>query len=93
MDQQSLLAMYRPTGPLANGNLMCHHQQVITPHLPGLVPVLKHIHRSLIATHIREVAVDVRGDQEEKAWVREHVESKVVPDFLGTNLTYFLHLC
>ena len=39
---------------------------MLTCHLPGLDPVLQRFQGSLIATYIREIAVDMRRDRETK---------------------------
>ena len=48
---------------------------------------LQRAQSSLIATHIREVAVDILRDREEKAQVMEQVYNKGFPEFLRGNLT------
>ena len=63
MDQTSPLAVTQPNSPLAYGKLMCHRHQVLTRHLPGIDPTLQHVQGLLIATHIREVAVEMQQDR------------------------------
>ena len=48
--------------------------------------------RLLIAIHVGEVAVEMRGYQEEKAPMRERAESKGDPNLYETNMTYLCRL-
>ena len=84
--------MPHPTVPLADGDLLQHRHHIIPHHLPGLEPSLQRVQGSLIATHIREVAVDVSRDREEKALAWQADVEKGVPDLLGSKLTYILCL-
>ena len=57
-------AMPRPTVPMANGDLLQHRHHMLTHHLLGLDPALQRVQGLLIATHIREVALEMRRDRE-----------------------------
>ena len=60
------LAIILPTTPLIDGDLLRHLHQILIRPLPGHEPALHFTQRSLIASHIREVEVELRHDQEEK---------------------------
>ena len=82
----------RPAAPLAVRYLNHHHHNILTRHLPRLDPALQMVQVVLIATHIREIGVEMRQDREAKAQSRKGYEEKGVLDLLGTNLTYLLCL-
>ena len=86
------LDMLQPTTPLVDGKLTRHNHQVLTHHLPRIDSALQRVQGSLIATHTRKVATEMRRDQEKKDRVRERTDSKGFPELLGTNLTYLLRL-
>ena len=77
---------------MAGINLLCHRHHMITCQLPGLDPALQRVQGLLIATHIGEVAVELRQDREVKALSYKENEKKGIPDLLGYHLTYFLRL-
>ena len=81
------LSMPRPTVPLADGDLLRHMQHILTCHLPGMYPSLQRFQGLLIATHIWEVAVDMRRDTEAKELECKAEKEKGIPDLLGFNLT------
>ena len=56
-DDKSTLALPRPTAILSDRDLLHHRHQMLTRHLSRLDPALQRVHESLIAIHIREVAV------------------------------------
>ena len=78
--------MHRPTATLMDGDLLQHQNNVLISHLPSRNPELQCMKGSLIATTIREIAVDPIRDREEKASVREKVDNKEISKFLGKNL-------
>ena len=45
-------------------DLLRHRHHMLTCHLPGLEPALQRVQGSIIATHIREAAVEMRRDRE-----------------------------
>ena len=71
---------------------MCHRHQILTRLLPRIDPTLQSMQGYLIATHIKEVAVEMQKELEDKAHVREWPKSKGVPNILGINLAYLLRL-
>ena len=60
---------------------------MLTRHLPRLYPNLKKVQGSLIATHIGDVAVEMRRDREVKALACQTDSEKGVMDLIGSNLT------
>ena len=72
------------------GKNISHRHHIIICHLPGYKPALQRTEEYLVASHIREVAVDMHQDKEEKTRVREQVENKYLPKLLGKNLTCLL---
>ena len=86
-DNKSPLARLRPTAPLANKYLLCHHHHMLTRHLPGLDYDLQMVQGLLIATHIREVAVEFWQDREAKAQAQKSDNKKGISDLLGEKLT------
>ena len=72
---------------------MRHCHQILTLHLSGLDPAMQRVQGSIMATHIREVAVDMQRDQEEKSQVRKRCVINIFPNLLRKNLTYILRLC
>ena len=91
-DEKSPLALPRPTITLGDRNLLSHCHHMLTRHLPGLDPSPQRVQGSLIATHVGEVRVKLRRDWEAKLQARKSDYLKGVPDLLGINLTYLLHL-
>ena len=55
-------------------------------------PALQRVQESLILTHIWEVAIKMRKDREAKVQDHKSDDEKGIPNLLGTNLTYLLHL-
>ena len=79
--------MPRPTVPMANGDFVQNRHHMLTRHLLGLDPALQRVQGLLIATHIREVAVEMRRDREVKELACKADEEKRIPNLLGSNLT------
>ena len=86
------MAIPRPTAPLDNGGLLWHWHHILTHYLPGIYTALERVQGLLITTHIREVAVEMRRDIEEKALSLQTDKKKRIPDLLGSNLSYLLRL-
>ena len=63
---------------------------MLTHHLPRLEPSLQRFHRLLIATHTKEIAVEMRRDKEAKSLACKANEEKGIPELLGSNFTYLL---
>ena len=59
---------------------------MLTHHLPGMEPSLQRDQGLLTATHIENVAVEMRRDREAKALVYQADAEKGVQDLLGSNL-------
>ena len=53
---------------------------------------LQRLHGFLIAIHISEVAVKLSQDREMKVMACKDDNKKGIPDLLGSNLTYLLHI-
>ena len=85
-DDKSPLALQRPTTPLTDKDILCHHHHILTRNLPGLEPDLQRVQGYLIATHIGEVAVEMWRDREAKARARKVDGEKGFPELLDTNL-------
>ena len=82
------LAMPRPTTPLDNG----YYPQKLTRHLPILDNVLQRVQWLLMATHIREVALEPRQDRDTKSTDCRDNNYKGIPELLGSNFLYLIHL-
>ena len=91
-DEKSPLALLRPTASLAEGYLLQHTHHILNRHLTGIDPNIHRVQGLLIKTNIGEVAVEMRRHREAKSQARKVEEEKGVPDLLGTNMTYLLHL-
>ena len=91
-DNKSPLDMLRPNAPLEDLDILSHWNNMLTHHLPGMEPALQSIQGLLIATHIGDVSVEMRGDRESKDLACQADAEKRVPDLLGFNLTYPLLL-
>ena len=62
------LDLPQTTVPLANGHLIRYQNNMLTCYQPGPDPTLHtRVQGLLIATHIRDVAGEIRRDREEKA--------------------------
>ena len=86
-NDKSPLAMPRPTAPLEDGDLLHNMHHILTRQFPRLDPCLQRVNGLLIATHIREVTVEMRRDSEEKALDFQADIEKRVPELLGSNFT------
>ena len=69
-DNKLPLALTRSNAPLAYGDLLLHCHHMLTRHLPRMEPYFHRVKGSLIATHIREVVLELRQDREAKAQAR-----------------------
>ena len=78
-DENSTLAMKRSTVPLANRDLLHHHHNMLTCHLPGQDPNLQRVQRSIIATHFGEVRVKWWQDREAKSQAQKEDDDKGIP--------------
>ena len=65
---------------------------MLTFHITSLLPPLQRVQGLFIATHIREVAVELSRNKEEKSLSHKADKEKGILDLLGSNLTYLLHL-
>ena len=59
---------------------------MLSHHLPRTEPALQRDQGLLTATHIEDVAVEMRRDREAKALVYQADAEKGVQDLLGSNL-------
>ena len=84
--------MLQPTMLLENGDLLRHQHNMLTRQLPGLDNALQRVQGLLIVNRIGEVAVEMNMDREAKAMTLQADEEKGIPDLLGYNLAYLLHL-
>ena len=91
-EQTCLLDLYRTTVPLINDSLLRHKHNILVRDLPGLDTSISRVQGSLIATYVGQGSVKQRQNQEEKAQLWAHMESKVVTKFFGTNLVYLFCL-
>ena len=91
-DEKPPLAMLQPTMLLENGDLLRHQHNMLTRQLPGLDNALQRVQGLLIVNRIGEVAVEMNMDREAKAMTLQADEEKGIPDLLGYNLAYLLHL-
>ena len=91
-NDKSPLAMTRPSAHLVNVYLLHHRHHMLTHHLPGMDPTPQRVHGYLIATHIGEVAVEMRRDRKAEALAHKVDVEKGIPELLGYNFTYLLRL-
>ena len=91
-DQMLPIVMLKPTMPLMDGNLICHHQNILIHFLLGLIPSLSCAQVYLINTHIGEGPMELFQYREEKERLCAQADTKGVLKFFGNNLTYFLCL-